>query len=156
MFYLKNLCFKNNRTNTIDTNFIIQNPLIQESSDNFKIITEYLRLKHLSLDQLLDWKCPICLESIDSGISITFPFKCSHSICLSCLRNWCKCLFSRTYQKSVKNIKCCLCRKTPDIFWIESYNIYSLVINYKGKDISIVFPSQLDHRYPFRKQAITN
>lgn len=133
-----------------ELNIDVQNPVINSLSCNHQIIKEYLQLHRLSLDYILNWSCPICLESFSSaGISMCIPFKCSHPICFSCLKAWCETLKKKRYDsRGLQNISCCLCRRKSNDFWYKSFKVYTLTTNYQNTVITIVFPSQLDHRYP--------
>ena len=146
--YLK----KSNDYRHSELNISVQNPVINSSSSNHQIITEYLRLHQLSLDELLNCSCPICLETLDSSnLSICIPFKCSHPICFSCLKSWCTSLKKRGDVSGLYNISCCLCRKQSNDFWYNSFKIYTLTTTYHNTLFTLVFPSQLDHRYPLRR-----
>lgn len=135
-----------------ELNIDIQNPVIKNLSSNHQVIKEYLRLNHLSFNDLLNWSCPICLETLESpNLCICIPFKCSHPICFSCLKSWCTSFKKRRDVSGLYNISCCLCRKQSSDFWYNSLKIYILTTTYQQTKISVVFPSQLDHRYPLRR-----
>lgn len=152
MSFLKKY-FIHTKNITLDTyQSQVENPVLQQPPENdLRIIKEYLQLHKLTLDDLLLWSCPICLESFDNPeVSITIPFKCNHLICFSCLQTWCRKLRDRYHDDVINNIKCCLCRQSVNRFWFNSYHIYSISDVYQDKIIRIVLPSYLDHRYPFR------
>ena len=131
------------KTKADTDNSVIYNPIINSSSDNFDIISQYLRSHNLSLNELLEWTCPICYEPVSSETPITIPFKCHHPVCFSCLRNCCHTISLRFPGQSCKHIKCSLCRKPPNFFWIKSYHTYSVSITYQNRIIKIILPSDL-------------
>ena len=152
MSFLKKYFF-HTKSITLDTHpTSVENPILQQTSDSdLQIIKEYLQLHKLTLEDLLLWSCPICLETLDNPeVFITIPFKCTHLICFSCVQTWCRKLRVRYHDDVINHIKCCLCRKPVNQFWFDSYHIYTLSDSYQNKIIRLVLPSYLSHRLPFR------
>ena len=128
------------------------NPLFECTMDHKSIICEYLKLHNISLNDLIGWSCPICYQSIkDPDIKLALPFNCDHLVCFSCLGSWCTQLHRDSPERVIKKIKCCLCRSEPNKFWVDSLKIYTLNLKYKQNLITLVMPSELDHRYPLRE-----
>lgn len=151
MYFFKKY-LRNYKNEDLSGQHQVKNPILDVQPNNdLKIIKEYLQLHKITLDELLQWSCPICLESFDNpGVFMTIPFKCNHLVCFSCLKSWCQELRPRYQDDVINKIKCCLCRQPVNNFWFDSYHTYTLSDKYQDKIIKLVFPSSLDHRYPSR------
>lgn len=155
MLLLKRYFIKSPKDTHSELNIVAQNPIINNSSSDYQIIKEYLRLHQLSFEYLLNWSCPVCLETLNSpDMSVCIPFKCSHPICFSCLKSWCS--VHRRGSRGSRSLSCCLCRRQSSDIWYNSLKIYSLTTTYLDNIITVVFPSDLDYRYLLREDIYSD
>lgn len=76
-----------------------------------------------------DWECPICLNTLESGKYIIFPFNCCHSYCYDCIK----------YYKLLENskLRCYICDSINKKMKIPFKKIYRGLLH--DKNIFIVY-----------------
>lgn len=126
----KSICVKNN------------NQLNFDRSDNSR--KKIINIK-ISADDLREWSCCICFESIyTKNMYICNPYNCSHISCYACLIKKIKYEMNNTDYISTeerafeKRIICSLCRAELSTRWKKNKYVKKFVLNFDNQSVNYV------------------
>ena len=122
------------------------NPIFDDNKERFNI-KEYLKIKEIDINNIIDSECFICYEKFSDCKKICLPYKCNHIICYKCFCKYCHSLRRSGEIDITHRVFCPMCRKSVNEEWRYSKKMYFFKDKIENNEIEFVFPVSISDVY---------